>query len=1165
MYFLLRRPILLRLRRQACSHQAWAVGHPHHQGHKIGVGGGTSAIAVPCRTLHDRRDLEAGGKGFVSSSEAVGVMGFKDLQWQNVNAEYYSLAELLQDCMKRKCLVDGQQLHARINEAGIEPDIFLSNLLIGMYVKCNRVADAYQVFKRMPHRDLVTWNSMIGGFSRSGFREEASQLFWKMQRKGFVPNKVTFVSILSACSNSGDLETGKLVHAQITKYGYEQDLRVGNSLVNMYGRCGMLASARHVFENISHRDVISYNTMLGLYGQQSQVVECMHLLGKMHKEGIEADKVTYMNILNACGHPIVLVDGKRIHELIIKAGLMSDICVSTALVSMYARCGDLVSAKHIFERMAQRDVASWNAMISALVQQGHSVEAFEQYWEMRSNGVAPNAITFLSILSASKNSEGLEAGEVIHSHISKTGLQADVRVGNALVSMYSRCGNLVKARQLFDDMHTRDLVSWNVIIAGYAQQEDWEGAMDLYNRMQSEGVKADKITFLHLLSACTNQEALNEGKSVHQHIIRSGMESDIHVGNALISMYRRCGSLAHSLEVFEGMGARDVVSWNSMISAHHGSPGKAFKLYQEMQEEGLKPDGVTFSSLLAGCKSSENLELGKCVHRHFTESGLELDVSVGNSLISMYIRCGSMDDALQVFQSLPHRDVMTWTAMIAGYAQHEEGSRAFELFWQMQREGVLPIKATFSSVLKACTNPAAFDEGRNVLKYILKKGYDLDVGVGNTLISMYVRGGSISDAREIFDNMSTRDVVSWNRIIAGYADHGLGDAALELAYQMQEKRVKPNKHTFISFLNACASRAALEEGKRVHDEIVKRYGTVDAHLGSALISMYSKCGNVADAQQVFYTIPKRNVVVWNAMISGYAQHGYAKRALNLFNRMQMKGVKPGGSTLTSVLSACAHAGLVDEGYQHYLSMQSQYGITPTKEHFGCIVGLLGRAGSLKEAEDFIYQMPFEPDVSVWETLLGACRLHGNVKLAEHAAERALRLKPQNAAVYVLLSNVYAAVGRWDEVAKVRNVMDEKGLKKEAGRSWIEINNTIHDFVADDRSHPETEEIYSNLTRLASQMKKAGYVADRQFVLHDMDPQQKELSLCYHSERLAISYGLLSTPPGTPIRIFKNLRICGDCHSATKFISKLVGREIVARDSSRFHKFKNGTCSCGEYW
>ena len=1074
---------------------------------------------------------------------------------------------LLQNCTKKRSLVEAKRIHTQMIKAGVEPDIFLSNLLINMYVKCRSVLDAHRVFKDMLHRDVISWNSLISGYAQQGFKKKAFQLFDEMQKEIFFPNKITYISMLTACSSSAALEDGKQLHSQITKAGYHQDPRVQNSLLSMYGRCGDLAGARQVFNGISPRDVVSYNAMLGLLAQQANSKECVNLYKQMLQEGLSPDKVTYINVLESFNTPTFLKEGKRTHGLIVKDGLNLDVRVGTALVSMFVRCGDVDAAKIVFEEIVGRDVVAWNAMISALAQHGQCEDAFEQYYRLRSDGVVPNRTTYLCILNACSTSKDLEAGEFIYTHICEDGLSSDVQIGNALISMYARCGNLLRAREFFDNMPKRDLLSWNSIIAGYARREDREEAMNLYKQMQAKGVKPGRVTFLHLLSACANPAALAEGKGVHQDILRSDFVSNTHIANALISMYRRCGSLSEAQQVFKGMQARDVISWNSIIAAHaqHGSCETSFKLFLEMQTEGLKPDDITITSVLSACKNPEALDLGKQIHRNITDSRSQLDVHLGNVFINMYCRCGSLKDASQVFHNLPHRDIVSWTAMIGGCAEHGEESKALELFWQMQDEGLKPVKATFSSILKACTSSAVLEEGKEVIAYILKSGYELDTGVGNALISMYAKSGSMTDARLVFDKMPIRDVVSWNRMIAGYAQNNLGGAALKFVRQMPEQDVAPNKFTFVSLLNACSSCSALEEGKRVHAEVVKRKTEGDVHVGVALINMYAKCGSLADAEVVFDNITEKNVATWNAMINGYAQHGLASKALEFFNRMEKEGIKPGGSTFTSVLSACNHAGLVDEGLQNFSSMESQYGITPTIEHYGCLVGLLGRSGRLKEAETFINQMPCAADAAVWETLLGACRIHGDVQLAEHAAGMALKLNARSAAIYVLLSNVYAAVGRWDDVAKIRRVMESRGVKKEPGRSWIEVNNIIHEFVADDRSHPETEKIYAELRSLSGQMQEAGHAPDTQFVLHDMGKAHQEASLCLHSERLAISYGLITTPPGTPIRIFKNLRICGDCHTASKFISKLVGREIIARDSNRFHRFQNGKCSCEDYW
>ncbi|CAK9273030.1 unnamed protein product [Sphagnum jensenii] len=574
--------------------------------------------------------------------------------------------------------------------------------------------------------------------------------------------------------------------------------------------------------------------------------------------------------------------------------------------------------------------------------------------------------------------------------------------------------------------------------------------------------------------------------------------------------------------------------------------------------------------LLQACGRTKSLEYGKRVHAHISKRKLDRDLILGNNLISMYVKCGSISRARQVFNTMLERDVVSWTAMIAGVAKQRDVKGAFEAFQQMQQEGLKPNVITFMSILNACACPAALEKGRHIHSLIVETGADSDVSVLNALISMYSRCNSIVDARQIFDgmckrNMPVRNVVSWTAMISGSAQQGYAEDALDLFQQMQQEGVKPNKVTFISVLNACASLSALEEGKKLHDLIVKAGLQPDVSVGNALISMYSKCGSLDEASKVFHRMAHRDVVSWNAMISGNAHHGHCHEGLDLFEKMQLEGVRPDKVTFIAVLQACSHAGFIDLGRHYFCSMIQDYGIAQTGEHYGTMVDLVGRAGHLDEAEEILNKKPFQPGALELGALLSACRVHGAVEIAERAADSAFKLEPEKSGIYVMLANIYAAAGRWDGARNVRLLMEERGVKKEPGRSWIEVKNKVHSFVSEDQTHQQTEEIYAELARLTRQMKEAGYVPDTRFILHDVDPWQKEWVLCRHSERLAIAYGLISTPPGTPIHIFKNLRVCGDCHTATKFISKIVGREIVARDVSRFHHFKNGVCSCSDYW
>eukprot|EP01018_Ginkgo_biloba_P007475 Gb_18859 [translate_table: standard] len=620
----------------------------------------------------------------------------------------------------------------------------------------------------------------------------------------------------------------------------------------------------------------------------------------------------------------------------------------------------------------------------------------------------------------------------------------------------------------------------------------------------------------------------------------------------------------------------------------------------DLDEKGISVVSNTYASLLQECANMKALTEGKQLHADMLRKGIELNVFLGAKLVSMYANSGSFGNALKVFDKISTCSVFAWNAMIRGYVTHGHCEEALNIYYQMKREGLSPDKFTFPSVIKACSGLKALEQGREIHRYITSSGFESDLFVGSALIDMYAKCGVMESARDVFDKMSRRDVVLWTAMIAGYAQNGSLDKALQLFRHMQAANVKPNVVTWnaviggyaqnghanealeqfrqmqlagvkldvvtiSSILPACAHLAVLQQGKEIHDFTIRRGLDSDVFVVSALIDMYAKCGNIECARRLFDQMPRRDVVSWNAMIVGYGMHGYGEDALTLFNQMQQANMKPNRVTFINVLSACSHAGLVDEGCQYFHSMSRDYDITPRLEHYACMVDLLGRAGHLEEANDFIKNMPIEPDADLWGALLGACKIHRNIDLGESVAEQIFQLEPEDAGYYVMLSNIYAEAGRWDGVAKVRALMKDRGLKKTAGRSWIEVKNKVHEFVVGDKSHPQSGKIYAMLERLGVQMEAAGYVPETRFVLHDVEEKEKAGVLRGHSERLAIAFGLINSCPGTPIRITKNLRVCGDCHHATKFISTIVKREIIVRDKNRFHHFKDGLCSCGDYW
>ncbi|CAK9184313.1 unnamed protein product [Ilex paraguariensis] len=507
---------------------------------------------------------------------------------------------------------------------------------------------------------------------------------------------------------------------------------------------------------------------------------------------------------------------------------------------------------------------------------------------------------------------------------------------------------------------------------------------------------------------------------------------------------------------------------------------------------------------------------------------------------------------------------------------------------------------TYPFVLKSCADLARVGLGKCVHGLSLRTGLEFDMYVGTSLIAMYVKCGELSDAHKLFNEMPVRDVSSWNALIAGhmkdgkisvaedlfgkmsnrnivswtaiisgYTQNGLADRALGLFDEMlqEDSEVKPNWVTIMSVLPACAHSAALECGRRIHKYASEIGLDFHSSVETALAAMYARCGSLVDARSCFDRIRQneKSLVTWNTMITAYASHGHGPEAVSTFEDMIRDGIQPDAITFTGLLSGCSHSGLVDIGLKYFDCMSKVYFVEPKHENYACVVDLLGRAGRLVEAYDLISQMPMQAGPSIWGSLLAASRSHRNLEIAEIAARKLFVLEPDNSGNYVLLSNMYADVGMWEEVNNLRTLLKLQCVKKSPGCSWIEINGKAHLFLGGDLSHPQAKEICALLEALPEKIKAAGYIPDTNAVLHDVSEEEKEQNLTTHSEKLAIAFGLLNTGHGTVLRVTKNLRICGDCHTATKFISKIYGREIIVRDINRFHHFKDGSCSCGDYW
>lgn len=707
-----------------------------------------------------------------------------------------------------------------------------------------------------------------------------------------------------------------------------------------------------------------------------------------------------------------------------------------------------------------------------------------------------------------------------------------------------------------------------------------------------------KDQYLNLLSKCKNTKDL---KQVHSQIIKIGLHKTEFALSKLVEFctLSNFGDLLYAHLVFESIEEPNRFMWNTIIRGHalSSNPTMAIVFYFWMISSGVEPNSYTFPFLLKSCAKKGDTHEGKQLHAQILKLGLGSDAFVHTSLINMYAQNhqldnarlvfensflrdvvsftalitgyaskGYMDDALCLFNEMPVRDVVCWNSMISGYTQSGRLKEALVFFQEMQKANVAPNCSTFVTVLSACAQLGSLELGNWVRSLIEDHRLGSSIRIDNSLIDMYSKCGALEMARDLFDTIYEKNVISWNVMIGGYTHMSCYKEALALFQLMLRSNVQPNDVTFLGILPACAHLGALELGKWIHAYIDKNFHNANnPALRTSLIDMYAKCGNIKGAKQVFDGMKTRSLASWNVIISGLSMHGDAHMALELFSKMINEGLKPDDITFVGVLSACNHAGMLDLGRQYFNSMVRDYNISPKLQHYGCMIDILGRAGLFDEVETLMNSMEMKPDGAIWGSLLGACRLHGRVEMGEFVAQHIFELEPENPGAYVLLSNIYAGAGRWDDVARIRTILHNKGMKKVPGCTSIEVDNMVHQFLVGDRAHPMSKDIYLMLEEIDRLLGLSGFVPDTSEVLHDMDEEWKEGALSHHSEKLAIAFGLISTKPGTTIRIIKNLRVCRNCHAATKLMSKIFNREIIARDRNRFHHFKDGICSCNDYW
>ncbi|KAL3818224.1 hypothetical protein ACJIZ3_004129 [Penstemon smallii] len=731
------------------------------------------------------------------------------------------------------------------------------------------------------------------------------------------------------------------------------------------------------------------------------------------------------------------------HAYIITTGHSQNQFLASKLISSYASLNQPHSSTKIFDTLYFKDPFLWNSIIKAHFSNGSYTQALEFFTKMQAFGTIPNQFTLPMAISSCAELGLLLVGMNVHGLVRKLNLFTEnPAVGSSFVYLYSKCGVLGDARLVFDEMPVKDVVSWTALVIGYVQNGESEKGLECLCEMHNiggDGEKPNNRTLEGGFQACGDLSALMEGKCLHGLALKFGIVSSRVIQSTILSMYSKCGSVEDAIISFSEIVNKDLFSWTSIIGvyARLGCVHECFQMFLRMHANGVQPDGMVISCLLHGFSSAMKVSEGKAFHGFIFRKNYEVDQIVYNALLSMYCKFGLVSIAEKIFNGGHDQEKDSWSLMIVGYEKAGLEKNCITLFREMQKRGIEYDLNSLMSVISSCSRLEAVHFGRSIHCHIVKYLMFDNVSLVNSLINMYGKCGNLTIAQRLFHQSSIKDITTWNSMISTHAHNGNYSAALNLFDNMVQLRIQPNTATFATVLSACAQIASVEKGREVHNYIEEMGFEYNVSLATALVDMYGKCGEIELAREIFDSMNEKDVVSWNVMISSYGMHGHGKSAVELFDLMeQYSNVRPNELTFLVVLSACAHAGLVEEGKFLFNRMKEYYSIEPTLKHYACVVDLLGRSGDLVEAEGLILSMPTAPDAGIWGSLLNACKMHNNAEMGIKIGKCAIEADPENDGYYVVMSDLYSSVGMWNEVERMRKVMKDRGVRKTVGWSAL---------------------------------------------------------------------------------------------------------------------------------
>ncbi|PHT58507.1 hypothetical protein CQW23_00870 [Capsicum baccatum] len=894
------------------------------------------------------------------------------------------------------------------------------------------------------HFFITHGNTQVCGYTSPA----THQLFDKMPQRRVQDFKNVegheIFELVNIVKQNPDILSASQVHALVLKVGMLAHLPIITTLLIIYSRIKNLISSLVLFGEIIDKDVVTWNAIMTACIENNIFGYAVSIFAEMMNEGEQFDSATLVIVISALSNMRDLRKGLVVHCLSMKMGMLSDSILGNALIDFYAKCGNLSLSECVFLEIECKDVVSWNSVISGCLNNGRAEKSLLYFKQLAGLVKGGDTVSLSSAIAASSCLDEFGCGQAIHGCVIKLGYEESchLSVANSLISLYSQSGDIDAAEYIFDKMEYKDIITWNSMISGFALNGKIGEAFDDLHEMQfTRTIEPDAVTLLSIIPLVAEFTLLREGKAIHGFTIRREMGAELPVMNALMDMYFNCTRAKDAENLFLNMSKKDLVSWNTIISGYsqNGRCREAQSLFKKFRSGNSKCSLSTLLGILPACDSPNSVQFGKLIHSWEVKLGFVNNIILVNSLMYMYISCGDLVASFKLLEEIAYNaDVVSWNTVISGCTQNGHFWEALNAFKLMKLKSNIHDTITLVNIISACGNLELTYEGKSIHALALKTSAGQDIRVQNALITMYGKSSDVENARSGFELCFYHNLCSWNCMISTLAQNKNSKEAIEL-FRLLE--FEPDEITMATVLSACRQLGIIRHGKQIHAHLIRSGFYKNAFVSAALVDMYSSCGRLDIAHQVFQSSEEISLAAWNSMISACGFHSNGQKAIDIFHEMIYSGLTPSKVTFINLLTACSHTGLVDQGFWYYNHMLDEFGVQPSTEHQVCVVDMLGRSGRLHEAYNFIKELPRPPDPGIWGALLSACNYHGDLQLGKEVANILFSLEPENVGYHLALSNIYVATGSWNEAGELRDIVHRKGLKKSAAYSIIDVGSS----------------------------------------------------------------------------------------------------------------------------